>query len=236
MSKHSPNGEEGKAATWTLALLLWVCFGLTAWAQIQTTSAGISGLSSDGTSITSTQVFLGPNGTAALPTYAYASEPSLGIYRAASGQIGFSITGANRYRMAGTQMDIGSGVAFGWSNNAAPVSGTMDLDFARGGAPGSLRVKDGTSPTSTNCGGAGLTITGNNSNGSVVLGAAPPLPCAIVFNGTWTSAPHCYLNPEVLTTGTTTVRATTPTTTGFVITSTAALVATDKVTWWCVGE
>ena len=68
--------------------------------------------------------------------------------------------------------------------------------------------------------------------GCVTLGSAPGLPCTIVFNGTRASAPRVMLNPEVLTTGTTTVRATSITTTGFVITSTAALVATDKVCWW----
>lgn len=176
-----------------------------------------------------------PDGTAALPVWNFGADPTMGFYRAGASSLGFSTGGAIRGLWDTSGLMLGTGAyRFGTAPGAA-----ADLSLTRGGAPGSLRITAGTTPTQSaaTCGGAGFTITGDNTNGSVVLGAAPTLPCAIVFNGTWsTSAPHCYLSPEILTTATTTVRPTTVTTTGFVITSTAALVATDKVTWLCMGE
>jgi hypothetical protein len=130
--------------------------------------------------------------------------------------------------------NIITGKTFGW---ATSVGVSPTLTMGHGGTTGALAIAGGTTPTQsgTTCG-TGPTIAGNNTNGSIILGTTPGLPCAIVFNGTWTNAPRCYLNPEILTTGTTTVRATSITTTGFVITSTAALVATDKVSWFCVSS
>lgn len=210
-------------AKWPLALVFWLGLGAIVWAQV--TVGG-----------TSFPLFA-PDGLIGAPVFAFASSPTTGFWNT-GGNMAYSHAGA--IVAAGnstTGMRLTSSYFLGWTPAAA--NGTSaDLNFGRNGAPGSLRVLSGTTPTQSaaTCGGAGFTITGDNSNGSVILGAAPTLPCAIVFNGTQTSAPHCYLTPEILTTGTTTVRPTSITTTGFVITSTAALVATDKVTWFCVGE
>lgn len=135
-------------------------------------------------------------------------------------------------RFANNQLTMASGGVFGWT--AAGAGSSADVSIGRSGTNGALRVFGGTTPTqsATTCG-TGPTIVGNNRRGSVTLGTGPTLPCTIVFNGTWTNAPTCYLNPDVLTTATTTVRATGVSTTQFVITSTAALVATDKVSWLC---
>jgi hypothetical protein len=106
----------------------------------------------------------------------------------------------------------------GWSWQSAFTLNTA-------GAPTQSASTCGTTPT----------IVGTNSVGSIVLGAGPTLPCQLVFSQNFLTAPKCALNPEVLTTATTTVRATSVLVSGFVITSTAALVATDKVSWICVG-
>lgn len=112
--------------------------------------------------------------------------------------------------------DTGSGS--GWSWQTAFTINTI-------GAPTQSASTCGTTPT----------IVGTNSVGSIVLGAGPTLPCQLVFSQNFATAPKCVLNPEILATGTTTVRATSVLVSGFVITSTAALVATDKVSWTCIG-
>lgn len=124
-----------------------------------------------------------------------------------------------------------------WAASTNPNAAAV-LSLGSTSAAGGLRILSGAIPTQsgTTCG-TGPTITGNNTLGSVALGTAPGLPCTIVFSGAgWSAAPHCMLNPLVLTTGTTTVRATGISTTQFVITSTAALVAADKVEWLCASE
>lgn len=112
--------------------------------------------------------------------------------------------------------DTGAGAGWSWQS-------AFTLNTA--GAPTQSASTCGTTPT----------IVGTASAGSIVLGAGPTLPCQLVFSQLFATAPKCALNPEILTTGTTTVRATSVTTGGFVITTTAALVATDKVSWICVG-
>jgi hypothetical protein len=166
-----------------------------------------------------------PYGSASAPSIGFAPDADgtpTGIYSTNVNQIGFLINGALAGRFDSNGLNLGS---------------TQDTIFARGGTTGALRLFGGTTPTQsgTTCG-TGPTLAGNNSLGSVTLGTTPGLPCTIVFNGTWTNAPKCFLDAEVLATGTTTVRATGVTTTQFVITSTAALVATDKVSWHCVSS
>lgn len=98
-----------------------------------------------------------------------------------------------------------------------------------------LNTQAGVATQSASTCGTSPTIVGTNSVGSIVLGAGPTLPCQIVFSQNFTNAPKCAINPEILTTGTTTIRATSVLVSGFVITSSAALVATDKVSWICIG-
>lgn len=112
--------------------------------------------------------------------------------------------------------DTGAGAGWSWQT-------AFTLNTA--GAPTQSASTCGTSPT----------IVGTASAGSIVLGAGPTLPCQLVFAQNFATAPKCAINPEILATGTTTVRATSVLVSGFVITSTAALVATDKVSWICVG-
>jgi hypothetical protein len=178
------------------------------------------------------------DGTVSVPSIAWTSDADgtgTGFYRASANTIAATISGTGRTEISNLEISQTSGGLYSW--NSSTIGTARDLQLGRAGAPGSLRILAGTTPTQsgTTCG-TGPTIAGNNTNGSIILGTTPGLPCAIVFNGTWTNAPRCYLNPEILTTGTTTVRATSITTTGFVITSTAALVATDKVSWFCVSS
>lgn len=179
-----------------------------------------------------------PDGTAAIPSIAWTADADgtgTGFYRRAANVISATIGGTGRMEIQNGTTALTSGGSYSW--NSSTIGTAVDLELGRSGAPGSFRIYAGTTPTQsgTTCG-TGPTIAGNNTNGAVTLGTTPGLPCTIVFNGTWTNAPRCYLNPEVLTTASTTVRATTITTTGFIITSTAALVATDKVSWFCVSS
>lgn len=114
--------------------------------------------------------------------------------------------------------DTASGAGWSWQT-------AYNLN-TQGGVPTGSASTCGTTPT----------ITGNNSLGSVTLTAGLTLPCTIVFSQAWPTAPKCFVNPEVLTTATTTARATGITTAQFVITTTAALVATDKVSWHCLSN
>lgn len=172
-------------------------------------------------------------GVVGAPSLGWAAETNTGFYRAGAGDIRFALGGADQTRWLSTAMTLTAANTVSWGSSG--VSGG-DISIGRSG-PGAIRVLGGTSPTQsgTTCG-TGPTITGNNSLGSVTLGTTPGLPCTIVFNGSWGGTPRCFLNAEVLATGTTTVRATGVTTAQFVITSTAALVATDKVSWWCVSS
>lgn len=181
-----------------------------------------------------------PDGAASTPALAFQLEPGLGIFRSATNFFGIMnpgySTSAVVLSIAGNGPRVGNAAGYGFASTVGG-DGALDLTLQRGGTSGALRILSGTTPTQsgTTCG-TGPTITGNNSLGSVTLGTAPGLPCTIVFNGTWTNAPKCFLDAEVLATATTTVRATGITTTQFVITSTAALVATDKVSWLCVSN
>lgn len=180
-------------------------------------------------------------GTAAAPSLrTTGSAANTGLYAFTPDWFTYSVNGTARASFSSQPAPnptivLDSVSCFGWAGGA--INATADVIMCRGGTTGALRLFGGTTPTQsgTTCGTA-PTIAGNNSLGSVTLGAAPGLPCTIVFNGTWTNAPKCFLNAEVLTTASTTVRATGITTTQFVITSTAALVATDKVSWHCLSS
>jgi len=170
---------------------------------------------------------LGPDGTAGAPTYAFGSSSGSGLWWDGSG-IAWSTTGTKRGVHGATTFTLLA------DTGRLIMGASADWSLGRGGAGGSIAFSGGTTPTQsgTTCG-TGPTIVGNNSSGSVTLGTSPGLPCTIVFSGTWTSAPRCWLNPDILTTATTTVRATGITTGQFVITTSAALVATDKISWHC---
>lgn len=179
-----------------------------------------------------------PDGTAAQGSLCFGSEPTTCLWRATTQEMDISIIGTSRHAFTASRYGQTTGNLIIWTNSTTNPSTTAQLSIGNTAAATSgLRILSGTTPTQsgTTCG-TGPTLTGDNTNGSVALGSAPGLPCTIVFNGTWAAAPHCSLNPEILTTGTTTVRATSITTTGFVITSTASLVQADKVTWFCVSE
>jgi hypothetical protein len=167
------------------------------------------------------------DGTAAAPSLTFASDPTKGMFSQGVNSIGLSLVGGEAFRISTGGVFVLSdtvGLGFGASG---------DIRLIRGGANGALRIFTGTTPTGTGCG-TGASYAGNNTNGSVTIGTTPGT-CVITFNGTWTNAPNVYLNPTILTTGTTTCRATGITTTAFTITCTAALVATDKVSWLAIG-
>ena len=212
-----------KGRTAKLAVLLGIVATI-AQAQVTVTSGSFGAL---------------PNGLIASPALFFAVDPTTGWIRNNADTWDFVAAGVRAFNLSATRFGIVAGKSIIFTNSTTDPNTTASLTITSGStnATGALRILAGTTPTQsgTTCGTA-PTISGNNSNGAIALGSAPGLPCQIVFNGNFPTAPHCYLNPEILTTGTTTVRATSLLTTGFVITSSAALVQADKITWWCVGE
>jgi hypothetical protein len=178
-------------------------------------------------------------GTAAAPSVAPASQPNTGIYWGTNSTF-LTANAVSSLVVGSSRVGIRRALQLTWTNSSTDPNTTAVFSMGAdgtAGVTGALRVFDGTTPTQsgTTCG-TGPTITGNNTLGSVTLGTTPGLPCTIVFNGTWNQAPRCFLNADVLTTATTTVRATGMSTSQFVITSSAALVATDRISWWCVAS
>lgn len=162
-----------------------------------------------------------------------ATAPTTGMYVASSDSLlSLNVGGTRRFMFSSGDLQVSAGTAsisLLGATALVNLGNPTDVSIARGGTNGALRILNGTTPTGTNCG-AGATFTGNNSCGSVTLGAAPGTP-VITFNGTWTNAPRVFLNEEILATATTTTRATSIGTTSFTITSTAALAAGDKISW-----
>ena len=102
-----------------------------------------------------------------------------------------------------------------------------------------LRITLGTTtlPTTNACG--TNTITGSDSNMTVVISSGTPATCAINFGTAWSTAPTCWYNDQTtananggkVSASTTVVTVTLPTFTGA-----AANLATDTVNIWCMGK
>lgn len=224
-----------------IGVLTFIALASAALGQVTTTSSS-GGTTFDGTSVTAQGTLLLPAGTCGtVPGWGWSADndgTGTGMCRNNQDIIDVTLNGVRKFNFSGSRLGVTNGLPVVFTNSTTDPNTTASLSVVNdSNTTGSLRIFSGTTPTQsgTTCG-TGPTIAGNNTSGSVILGSSPGLPCTIVFNGTWTSAPKCYLNPEVLTTGTTTVRATGITTGQFVITSTAALVATDKVSWFCTSS
>ena len=73
-----------------------------------------------------------PNGTAAAPSLASASDPTTGwYYPGAAGTLAYSAAGSARYQLNGTYFNLGSGMGIGWKDNALITLGSTDLILVR---------------------------------------------------------------------------------------------------------
>lgn len=78
---------------------------------------------------------LASDGTAAAPSYSFASQPGLGLYRASTGQIAIgndSVSGSIPIAFSDS-LKLGSAVALSWSS-ATAATGAQDVSLSRGAA------------------------------------------------------------------------------------------------------
>jgi hypothetical protein len=179
------------------------------------------------------------DGTALLPTYSWASEPTLGFYRLASTRVGLSggltsstsITattglsvGATAYYNFLTRGYLQAAANAMWNlqNEALGVGATLKFDalptLSSGGG--------GTAPAAVTAGSTPLAGSVNVGTGVITS------PIVINFNGTaFPSAPFVVCNDGQTAIA---VRAT-ATTTQLTLTS-AAFVASDVISWICISS
>ncbi len=85
------------------------------------------------------------DGSAAAPSLAFASDPSVGIYKPSSVVLALAFNGEEYYRFAGpTRLVLGSGTALSWGSSAGS-NGAVDV-FLRRGGPNIIEQQNGTNP------------------------------------------------------------------------------------------
>lgn len=192
---------------------------------------------------------LAPDGTAASPSYAFQSNSALGFRSPQAAFVYLANNAANAtlcigpfgnansecINGGGGQTTLGSTAQLGWSGGNE--QNAVDMNMARGGTTGALRVFAGTAPTCTGNCGTSPSVAGNNTEMLVTIGTGPPAASTftVTFNGTWTNAPHCQ--GQRATTGTTpVVTAVVTTTTTAVVNLSANLVASELYSVRCISN
>jgi len=104
--------------------------GATQWAPVIVIPA--SAVNGAGT-VTSPQLLL-PDGTAALPGAAFASQPTVGWIRVSSGNVGFITAGSVQSLYAANLLQLGSGGSFAWASTADASGAAADTTLARSSA------------------------------------------------------------------------------------------------------
>lgn len=148
--------------------------------------ASVSGLTSNGTTITSTLPVLMPNGTAAAPSLAAADNTDSGVnFNSASfGGPALSSNGAYRFIVNDTNLQMPGTQNLGWTSGGVP--GTMDVVLNRDtvatlqtgvdAATAVAQTIKGPDSTGANVAGANLTLrggagtNGNATGGQLILG------------------------------------------------------------------
>ena len=75
-----------------------------------------------------------PDGTTAVPTLAFSSQPGTGFHLPLAGFVTLGLNTSARYLWGGGEFRVGSGVEIGWSTNADPELAGNDVSLARGGS------------------------------------------------------------------------------------------------------
>lgn len=200
----------------------------------------------------------GPAGTARPVQSAYYSAaqgaPQLGLNSSGSyfGQVfnvaGYSGTWALGYN---TVMTANGSVAISWNSSgqvgvgtAAPA-GSVLLDVGstawtkaavRVSQAGFLQFHQGTAPTVGSCGTGPSVVTGSDQAGDVTLGTSLSGngTCTMTFANALTNIPHCFCNDRTRAAGC--FAQPTTSTVVFVGSSSAPLIATDVIDFFCVGH
>lgn len=181
------------------------------------------------------------DGTSPLPSYTFASEPTLGIWRQSAGtlevrgnlNVSSNISGSGDVRAA-------SGSTIYFQNRAKFASSADGLITVENQAAtiGSV-IKADALPVASACGtGSPAVVAGSTPfSGSVTVGTGGPLTCTITFGGTaYPSAPHC--NGAVETTTAANARAIgySSSTTVLTIVPATAWADSSVVNWHCVSS
>lgn len=128
-----------------------------------------SALSDNATNVTTTEAVLGPNGTGALPTYAFTSAPSVGM----------NTDGTNLLLNAGGSNGLVVGAAFVKSNLSFQYAAALVNSVT--GAP----LVYTTAPTIVGggCGGSAATISAQNGTAAfkIAVGTAPGSACTVTM-------------------------------------------------------
>jgi hypothetical protein len=177
---------------------------------------------------------LAPDGTAGAPSYSFASEPTLGLYRSAAATI--TNTGAwvnNGVLSSGSTI---SGSAYRITSKLlvqAPTDGNVSL--ANTGNTTGSQLKVDALPTIASGFGTSPSVTAGSTPfaGAVVVGSGGVATSGVVnFNGTaFPSAPFC----AVTASGGAGVLVAQGSTTQLTIASAAALAAGSIISWICVS-
>lgn len=198
------------------------------------------GVAVSGGSVTFTTPALFADGTALLPGMAFFSEPTLGLWRSAAGQItvqgALVVQGGATGITSTTTIDAGTviGLGTGLSQLRAPAARTFSLsDFTN--AIG-VRLKFDALPTIGSGFGSGAAVTAGSTPlaGSVAVGTTAGASGVITFNGTaFPSAPYPICMNQ--TTGLA-VKATASTTQLTIGTATGNFADNDVISWICISS
>jgi hypothetical protein len=94
----------------------------------------------DGGNMPFTGQVAGKNGTAASPSFAFASEVNTGFFRQAASTIGAAVGGAVKWLLNAAGVAVGSGESYGFSSNADPSLAAADTFISRKGASGNVGI------------------------------------------------------------------------------------------------
>jgi hypothetical protein len=138
-------------------------------------AGGITGLSSDGSVITSTLPLLLPDGSNSAPSYSFSSETNSGLYRVGSYNFGFAFGGSRRLVLTASVFGMDVSHAFGWysagfaahdlilSRESAAV---LQLGVDVNGAAIAQTLKSHDGITGTDVAGANFTLAGGRGTGA----------------------------------------------------------------------
>ena len=128
-----------------------------------------------------------PDGTSALPAWAYASQPDMGIWRSGSNAQTFADSSVNRLTLDSNSARIGSGTVFGWTATT-DSTGAVDTVIGRDAAAIAQQGYDSATPVAqtykgpdgsgANIAGGAMTFapgrgTGTGVGGTLYLATAP---------------------------------------------------------------
>ena len=144
----------------------------------------VAGTSTNG--VTGSNVLLLPDGVQANPSYAFASEPNMGMFRFSASQLGFGISGAIRLRFVGAIIETRPDHVFSW-NASTNLQGATDTGISRDAA-GVIDLGNGTAGNFSAFLRSGNTVrvasnftTAANTNLQTITGLSWTVPATSTF-------------------------------------------------------